>query len=321
MRGFLVVLVVASFTSCSEECVDQFDCVKVNSKQTLTCADGRCVVKTTLPTLPSFGGGGPDAGRDAGTSPDGGAPDGPVVPGVYVARLTGGQLVPAVQTQASGAGQFTLSVTDAGTSLAWAISVTGVAPTGAALMLGAVSARNTQTLAVLTDGGVTSPIIGSAPITRAQAQAISAYRAALIVSSAANPGGELRGQLLAPGLLAAPIVFTRVSNGQFGGGGHFLLQFPPDAGAGGFALPTAGSYDLDWTESGRVVEATVNRGPVEAGGATLLTLSLTPSRTGALGSFEPLALLLGLSDAGVSVSGRGADGGVAFTGAFNLSLR
>lgn len=283
------------FVGCTEECVDQFDCRKVQSKSPLTCEDGRCVVKTTLPMLPTFTQ--PDAGRPDGGTPvatDGGRPE--LVPGAFTARLSGGQLIPPHATTATGTLTAALELTDAGPMFSWALSVTNTVPAALALGFGAQAGRiPTSTLPLTGDAGVVA-------LTRAQAEQIAAMRASII----ATP--DLRGQIVPRG---AFVGFTQLtsSDGGYGGGGQIV--FLTD---GGF-IPTAGLYDFDWSEAGPVQFAAALQGS-----APLLILSRTGG-LGATGTFSPLSLLTGLTDAGIVVYGFGADGGTVFRGDLSLSLR
>lgn len=313
LRGLVVAaLGVLAVSGCNEECVDQFDCAKLASKSALTCEDGRCVVKTVLPTLPSFV---TDAGRpptDGGSmvSGDGGVSQ-RIIPGEYQARLSGGQLVPPVGTMATGAATAILTLDDAGVStLSWTMTFAGLTPTNAVLMVGAPAGRSVFNLALLSDGGVSSPFSGAIPLSRAQAQAVSAFRSSFLLTSAARPTGELRGQLIPKGALIGFTQFVKASDGGYGGGGQLVLETD-----GGF-IPVAGAFDFDWTESGPVASASVNQG-----GPAIIQLPLNATRTGAAGSFEPFALLVMLRDAGVVVTGTDADGGVVFRGDLGLSLR
>lgn len=290
--------------SCTEECVDQFDCLKVSTKQTLTCDDGRCVVKTALPSfmLPTP--------RDSGTvtPSDGGLPTARLVPGEYTGRLSGAQLVPPVTTTGAGTVTATLGLSDAGASLSWSINVTNLTPTNVALMVGAPAGRQTTTFLRLNDGGVPLPFSGTMPLSSATAQAISGAQASIIVTTAARPFGELRGQLIPKGAILGTSQFIRSRDGQYGGGGQLLLETD-----GGF-LPVAGSFQFDWSESGPVANAAVSQL-----GSALLPMPLNAAKTGSSGTFEPLALLVMLKDAGIAVVGTDSDGGEVFRG--DLSLR
>ncbi len=304
MTRLALIVLSLSAISCTEECVDQFDCLKVSTKQTLTCDDGRCVVKSSLPSfmLPTP--------RDAGTvtPSDGGLPTARILPGDYTARLSGAQLIPPVTTMGTGTVAATLAVSDAGASLSWTINVTTLTPANVALMVGAPAGRQTTTFLRLNDGGVPLPFTGTIPVSSATAQAISGAQASIIVTTAAKPFGELRGQLVPKGAILGTSQFVRSRDGQYGGGGQLLLETD-----GGF-IPVAGSFQFDWSESGAVANAAVSQL-----GTPLLPLPLDAAKTGSAGTFEPLALLVMLRDAGLVVVGTDQDGGEVFRG--DLSLR
>lgn len=312
LRRPVLLVVALSMLGCAEECVDQFDCLKISSKSTLTCDDGRCVVKSTLPTFPSFG---PmDAGRSDAGSPtgDGGVQPARVIPGDYVARLSGGQNVPAVTTMASGQATARLSQDDAGASLSWSMAFTNLVPTAAVLMVGAPAGRSVFNFVVLNDGGITSPFTGSVALSRSQAEAVSAFGTSFVLTSATQRTGELRGQIVPRGSIIGFTQFVRKSNGQYGGGGQLVLETD-----GGF-IPVAGSFEFNWTESGPVVSASVSQGGT---GDPIVPLPLNATGTGSAGTFDPLSLLLMVRDAGVYVTGNSADGGEVFRGDLSLSLR
>lgn len=300
-----LLLILLALGGCNEECVDQFDCLKVGSKSTLTCEDGRCVVKTVLPTISL-----PMPTRDAGVSvSDGGLPPARLVPGEYVARLSGNQQVPPVGTTATGTATFVLRATDAGTSLTYSLT-TDAAPVNVALMLGTPAGRQSTSFLRLNDGGVTLPFTGALELTQGQALAISRSQAAIIVTSAARPFGEIRGQIVPKGAALGFTQLVRSSDRQYGGGGQLILETD-----GGF-IPIVGSYFFDWTESGPVAAAALTQ---SGSGSALLPLPLNATRTGSAGSFDPLSLLLMVRDAGVIMIGTHADGGEAFRG--DLTLR
>lgn len=310
MTRIALLCLLLGLTACNEECVDQFDCLRLGSKTLLTCDDGRCVVKMTAPTFNL-----PMPVRDAGTPPvtDGGAPTPRLVPGDYTARISGSQQVPPVMTMGSGTATVTLRASDAGTySIAYSVSVTGVQPVNVALMLGAPAGRQSMTFLRLNDGGVPVPLVGTLDLSRTQAEAISGAQSAIIVTSATRPFGELRGQVIPRGAILGFTQLVRSRDGQYGGGGQLVLETD-----GGF-IPTAGSFLLDWTESGPVANAAVTRGGTNT---PILSLPLNAARTGAEGTFDPFSLLLMLGDAGVSIVGSQADGGETFRGDLSLSLR
>jgi hypothetical protein len=311
VRRLVAFGVVVGLLGCNEECVDEFDCVKVSGRVALTCDDGRCVAKTTLPMIPSFTGmdaGRRDGGVDGGPG-DGGAPSLPLRPGDYAARLSGGQLVPPLTTTAAGSAQATLLVDDAGVvTLAWSATVMNATAISASLSFDAPAGRAGVSEVRVWDGGT---LAGSVTLTRAQAAAVSTNRASLVIGTSENPAGGLKGQLAPRGALVGFTQLVRASTGQYGGGGQLVLEF-----SGMF--PTAGSYDFEWPESGRVTSAALVQG---AANTPLLPLELNASRTGAAGTFEPLPLLLMIRDGGLFVTGTGVDGGEIFRGDLSLSLR
>lgn len=312
LRRLAVIGVVGLLGGCNEECVDQFDCAKVASKSPLTCDDGRCVVKTMLPMFPSFGGmdaGRRDAGVDGGGS-DGGQPELPLRQGEYTARLSGGQLVPPRSTMMSGTVQASLVADDAGVlTFTWSAMVMNGTATGASLVFGAPAGRTGASSLVVFDGGAS--LGGTLTLSREQAAAVSTNRAALVVATADQPTGAVKGQLVPRGAVAGFTQLVRASNGQYGGGGQLVLEFTG-------MFPTAGSYDFEWPESGRVTSAALVQGGTNQ---VLLPLELGMSRTGAAGTFEPLPVLLMIRDGGLFVTGSLADGGEAFRGDLSLSLR
>lgn len=304
MRRLSLALFIASLTGCPEECVDQFDCLKIESKLPLACDDGRCVVKTTLPMIPSFV---VDSGvrTDAGSPVDGGES---LRLGQYDARLSGGQLVPPLSTAASGSGGAVLRRTDAGTlQLLWSIFPTGTTVTSTSLGLAASAGRVPAQVVPLADGGAA---IGSVALSEAQGLQLSSLRGSLILGSTTNPSGEVRGQLVPRGAFVGFTQFVqRRDGGGYGGGGQLVIE------TDGGLIPLAASYDFDWSESGPVAFAAVTQGA-----APLLVLALNSTQTGAQAAFNPL-VLASLRDAGVLVVGVGGDGGVIFTGDLALSFR
>jgi hypothetical protein len=301
--------------ACAEECVDQFDCTKIPSKNPLVCEDGRCVVRTSLPAFPNFGplpmdAGPPDAGRsDAGPQPDSGAESVPIRSTALSGRFSGGQMVPPLVTAGSGMVTAALEVEDGGTfRLTYALSVSNLESQALTLMFGATAGRNGNDVLSLSDAGLS----GALPLSRMRAEAVVRFRSALIVTGASQGSPSVRAQLVPRGAFTGFTQFARALDGQYGGGGHIILA-SPDGGM----IPTLGTFDFDWRESGRVASASVNQGP----GSSLIDLPLNSTRTGSSGEFSPLALVLMLRDAGIFVTGTGFDGGEVFRGDLSLSLR
>lgn len=110
------------------------------------------------------------------------------------ARLSGGNEVPPVMSAATG--QADVSFDPESNKLTWSVSYAGLSgPATAAHFHGpAVGGRNAGVVVPLT-GGMDSPIAGSTTITKAQAADLLAGKWYVNVHTAANPGGEIRGQV------------------------------------------------------------------------------------------------------------------------------
>ncbi len=112
---------------------------------------------------------------------------------VIFATLTGAQEVPAVATAARGTGRF---VYDPDTrTLGGSVTTTDVTGTAAHVHTGAVGVAGPVTLPMT--GGPTWTLPATV-LTEAQAADLLAGRMYANVHSAANPGGEVRGQLYIP---------------------------------------------------------------------------------------------------------------------------
>jgi len=106
-------------------------------------------------------------------------------------NLSGANEVPPVTTAASGGG--TITVGDDG-SVSGSVSTTGVAGTAAHIHEGAAG-KNGPVIVPLTKEGDTYKVPASAKLTEAQMASFKAGNLYVNVHSAANPGGEIRGQL------------------------------------------------------------------------------------------------------------------------------
>ncbi len=117
----------------------------------------------------------------------------------FSAQLSGSAEVPPVMTPASGTVAATLA-TDTG-RLHWTISHTGLSspPTAAHFHGPASSAQNAGVVLPIAGaaGLQSSPVTGSAVLTPGQAAELMAGRWYVNVHTAANPSGEIRGQLVA----------------------------------------------------------------------------------------------------------------------------
>jgi hypothetical protein len=108
--------------------------------------------------------------------------------------------VPPVQTAATGAAD--LSYDPATRKLTWSVAYTGLS--GAATMAHihgpAAEGKNGAPVIWLSEKGaaVANPIKGSATLTPEQAQQMMAGEWYINVHTQANPGGEIRGQVMPP---------------------------------------------------------------------------------------------------------------------------
>ena len=105
--------------------------------------------------------------------------------------LSGANEVPPVKTSASGSG--TITIADDG-AVSGSVSSTGVAGTAAHIHEGAAGA-NGPVIVPLTKDGDTYKVPAGAKLTPAQLASFKAGNLYVNVHSAANPGGEIRGQL------------------------------------------------------------------------------------------------------------------------------
>ena len=110
------------------------------------------------------------------------------------ARLSGASEVPAVMTDASGIVEASLS---SGTNvLTWKITYSGLTgPATGAHFHGPAMAGQNAAVVVPIAAPLASPISGSATLTPAQAADLSAGKWYVNLHTAANPNGEVRGQV------------------------------------------------------------------------------------------------------------------------------
>ena len=112
---------------------------------------------------------------------------------VWYATLTGAQEVPAVTTAASGTGTFVYNPETR--TLSGSVATAGVTGTAAHVHTGAVGVAGPVTIPLT--GGPTWTLPATV-LTEAQANDLIAGNLYANVHSAANPGGEIRGQLYLP---------------------------------------------------------------------------------------------------------------------------
>ena len=121
-------------------------------------------------------------------------------PQSFKVTLTGAQQVPPVQTSATGTAD--LSYDPATRVVTWSVTYSGLSgPATMAHFHGpAAAGKNGPPVIWLTEKGkpVESPIKGEATLTPEQAQQFSAGEWYINVHTQANPGGEVRGQVVPP---------------------------------------------------------------------------------------------------------------------------
>lgn len=108
-------------------------------------------------------------------------------------KLSGAQEVPAVTTMAAGAGMITVT---ADKSVSGSITTSGVEGKAAHIHQGAAGANGPVVVPLTKTGDATWSVPAGAKLTDAQYAAYMAGGMYVNVHSAANPGGEIRGQLL-----------------------------------------------------------------------------------------------------------------------------
>jgi hypothetical protein len=110
------------------------------------------------------------------------------------ADLTGAQEVPPVTTQGKGSAEVNFD--PASKKLSWAVTYSGLSgPPTAAHFHGPAEAGKNAGVAVPIPNQANSPVTGSATLTDAQAADLQAGRYYVNIHTAANPGGEIRGQV------------------------------------------------------------------------------------------------------------------------------
>jgi hypothetical protein len=110
------------------------------------------------------------------------------------ADLAGAQEVPPVTTQGTGSAAVTYD--PAGKKVSWEITYSGLSgPATAAHFHGPADAGKNAGVAVPIPNQATSPVKGSATLTDAQATELLAGRYYINIHTAANGGGEIRGQV------------------------------------------------------------------------------------------------------------------------------
>ncbi len=141
-------------------------------------------------------------GASSGSAPmmtmpqSGMAPMAPMAAGTVAmgAVLAGANEVPAVVSSASG--RVDATYTASSNTLTWKVSYTGLSgPVTGAHFHGPAKAGQNAGVVVPATGSMASPISGSATLTPAQAADLTAGNWYFNLHTAANPGGEIRGQV------------------------------------------------------------------------------------------------------------------------------
>jgi hypothetical protein len=110
------------------------------------------------------------------------------------ADLSGAQEVPPTMTQGKGSADITFDT--ASRQLSWTVVYSGLSgPATAAHFHGPAEAGKNAGVAVPIPNQGSSPVTGSATLTEAQANDLLAGKYYVNVHTAANPGGEIRGQV------------------------------------------------------------------------------------------------------------------------------
>ena len=119
---------------------------------------------------------------------------GPALADKMKATLDGKAEVPAVTSAAKGTAD--LDYDAASKKLSWKVTYSGLSgPPTAAHFHGPAEAGKNAGVAVAIPNATASPVEGSATLTDAQAADLMAGKYYINIHTAANPGGEIRGQV------------------------------------------------------------------------------------------------------------------------------
>lgn len=119
---------------------------------------------------------------------------GPAYADKMKAALDGKSQVPANTSAATGSAD--IDYDPASKKLSWKVTYSGLSgPPTAAHFHGPAEAGKNAGVAVAIPNAGTSPVVGSATLTDAQAADLVAGKYYINIHTAANPGGEIRGQV------------------------------------------------------------------------------------------------------------------------------
>jgi CHRD domain len=120
---------------------------------------------------------------------------GPALADKMKASLDSKSEVPPVTSAATGTAE--LDYDPASKKLTWTVTYSGLSgPATAAHFHGPAEAGKNAGVAVAIPNAGTSPVSGSATLTDAQAADLAAGKYYINIHTAANPGGEIRGQVM-----------------------------------------------------------------------------------------------------------------------------
>ena len=120
---------------------------------------------------------------------------GPALADKYKAALDGKQEVPP--TTSAGTGTADIDYDPATKKLSWKLTYTGLSgPAKAAHFHGPADVGKNAGVEVAIPGATSSPAEGSAMLTDAQAADLTSGKLYVNVHTEANPGGEIRGQVM-----------------------------------------------------------------------------------------------------------------------------
>lgn len=120
---------------------------------------------------------------------------GPAFAEKFTAKLDGKSEVPP--NTSAGSGTADIDYDAASKKLSWKLTYSGLSgPATAAHFHGPAEAGKNSGVAVAIPNATSSPVSGSATLTDAQAADLLAGKYYVNVHTAANPGGEIRGQVM-----------------------------------------------------------------------------------------------------------------------------